>query len=51
MKVHLAVWWLFFGLCLANPLSEDLEIKEEELRIVNGRESKPGDVKRPVNYI
>merc|ERR1719367_539655 len=43
MKAYFAVWLLFFGLCLANPLSEDLEIKQEDLRIVNGRESKPGE--------
>ena len=42
MNAYLWVLWLFCGLCLASPLIEDLEVKEEQLRIVNGRESIPG---------
>ena len=42
MKFCLVVWWLIFGLGLAHPLSEDLKIKQEAVRIVNGRESRPG---------
>ena len=42
MKAYVGILWLFCGLCLANPLSEDLEVKEEDLRIVNGHESIPG---------
>jgi len=43
MKFHLVVWWLFFGLGLSQPLSEDLDFHQEEIRIVNGHESQPGD--------
>ena len=42
MNAYLWVLWLFCGLCLASPLIEDLEVKEEQLRIVNGHESIPG---------
>ena len=42
MNAYLCVMWLFCGLCLASPLSENLEVKEEELRIINGHESIPG---------
>ena len=43
MNAYLCVLWLFCGLCLASPLIEDLEVKEEQLRIVNGHESIPGN--------
>jgi len=43
MNAYLWVLWLFCGLCLASPLIEDLEVKEEQLRIVNGHESIPGE--------
>lgn len=43
MKAYLCILCICWGLCLAVPLSEDLEVKEEELRIVNGHESVPGE--------
>ena len=44
MKVYICILWIFCGLCLAVPLSEDLEVKEEDMRIVNGHESIPGNM-------
>ena len=54
MNAYLCVLWLFCGLCLANPLLEDLEVKEEQLRIVNGHESIPGTLSlltKPARYL
>ena len=44
MKAYICVLWIFCGLSLAVPLSEDLEVKEEDMRIVNGHESIPGNM-------
>ena len=42
MKAYFCLLWIFWGLCRAVPLSEDLVVKEEEVRIVNGHEAVAG---------
>ena len=53
VHAYLCIVWFFGGLWLATPLSEDVDIKKEESRIVHGHESIPGTsllVTRQVGY-